>query len=106
MLAAPPADGHEDKRDIDESEDAVDGAENGAALHIVDERAEQQIGGVHEPEDEGRSEARVPGPPNSPDGFGPDGAGDEDDGGEGESGFCGGDSGPIGAGIAADEIES
>src|SRR5208283_4154739 len=76
-----------DQRHINESEDAEERAEQCAAVRLFDESAQQQIGNVKQPEHEGGSQARVPSPPDAPDGMRPDRSGDEDDGGEGEAHF-------------------
>ena len=101
-MAAPPANGHEDDGHVGESEDAVGGGDDGATIRLFDEIADEQIGDVHEPEDEGGGEARVPGPPDSPDGARPDGAGNKHDGGEGETGFGGSDLTPAMLRLAED----
>ena len=95
MLRAPPADGAKDEGHVEESEDAEERAEQGAAIGLFDEGAKEEIGDVEEPEDERGGEARVPGPPDTPDGMSPDGSGDEHDGGEDEADFGGRDGEPI-----------
>jgi len=80
MLRAPPANGKEDERDVEESENAEQCAQKSAPVGLLDEGAEKQIGNIEQPQDESRGKARVPGPPDTPDGVGPNGAGDEDNG--------------------------
>src|SRR5579863_5935564 len=95
MRGAPKAVGDVNERDINISKDAEDGRKSGAALGLVHKTAEQDVGNVEEPEDEGGRKAGVPSPPNTPDGMGPDGAGDEANGAADHSDFRAGNAEPV-----------
>src|SRR4051812_22403615 len=71
-----------DQRNIEESDDAVDGADDGAALAGFDGHADGEVDDVQKPEDEAEGESRAPGPPLAPGALAPDHAGEEDDGAE------------------------
>src|SRR5215469_4828730 len=104
MLGAPDANRKIVERDAEKNENAEDGGRGGAALEIVDKRAQDQIGDVQNPENQRQRQAPVPCPPNAPDGMRPDRSGDEDDGPKCETDFDGGDGEPVPFGLALPEI--
>src|SRR6516164_7428133 len=69
MLCAPPANGKEDERNVEESENAEQRAQKSAPVGLLDEGAEKQIGNIEQPQDESRGKARVPGPPDTQTGW-------------------------------------
>src|SRR5438552_2162688 len=91
MLGAPPLDGKDDDRDVDEGEDVEDGGKSRALRRLFDGAAQHQVARVKEPADQGAGEPRVPGPPDAPDDAAPEGARDQIGGEEGESDFRDGD---------------
>src|SRR3974390_792920 len=105
VLCAPPANRKKDERNVEKSENAEQGAEEGAAIGLFNQRTEQQVGNIEEPEDEGGGEPGVPGPPDAPDRMGPDGAGNEYDGDTREAHFRAGDAKPIVLLIALPDVQ-
>src|SRR5258708_36104440 len=101
MLGPPPPNGAVNKRNVNESEYSKKRAKQCAAVGLFDQRAQEQVGNVEQPQNEGGSKPRIPGPPDAPHGMRPDGAGDQHDRCEGKADFGGGNSEPIPARLAA-----
>src|SRR5208283_3748838 len=95
MLGAPPANGKKDQRNIEKGENAEESAEECAAAGLLDERTQEQVGNVKQPEHEGGSQAGIPGPPNAPNGMSPNGPGDENNGDAGQADFSTSDAEPV-----------
>ena len=108
MLGAPPADGHEDDGDVDGGEDGEDRGE-GSDLSGWGHLAGEEVADVEEPEDEGAGEARVPGPPDSPDGTGVEHAGEQHEGAVEDGDLGGGEGEGVGGegleGVAVAQVE-
>src|SRR5271156_717162 len=104
MLGAPETIGQIDERDIERRENCEDGGEGCFLFGIFYQAAQQQVGDEEQPEDEGRGELRVPGPPDAPDGTGPERAGDEAYGAAHDPDFDAGDAEGVPLAFAGDEI--
>src|SRR5579885_226154 len=73
MLGAKNADGKVNDGNVHECKNSEYGCKRSAARGLFHEVAQQQVGDVKEPQDERRGQPRVPCPPDSPNGLGPNG---------------------------------
>src|SRR5579875_3534902 len=71
MLRPPPANGQGVERDIRKADDSSHGVQQRRPAGIDKETAHQQISHEKQPKDEGERQARIPSPPDAPDGFRP-----------------------------------
>lgn len=75
-------DGEVDEGDIEEGDDAIDGADAGAARGRSDDGSQDEVEEIESEEDKAEGEAGAPGPPEVPGAVRPDHAGGEHDGAE------------------------
>src|SRR5579872_6634265 len=106
MLRAPNANRQIVERDAEKDEDAENSGENGAAFRVCDQRAENQVRDVEQPQNQGERQTPIPRPPNAPDRMRPDWAGDEHDAPKGEAYFGGGNGEPVPFGITLGKIRN
>src|SRR4029077_4081633 len=104
VLRAPNAIRQINEWDIEKCKDAKNSGKRGATLRIFEQATQQEIRNIEQPEDERAGEARVPGPPDTPDRAGPDRAGDQHNRAAGNSYFPAGDPKPVPLGMASNEI--
>src|SRR5438552_2870695 len=100
MLRAPPPNRKINQRHIQKGKNPEQGAKERTFVRLFKHGAQQQVRGIQQPEYEGESQTRIPGPPDSPHRVRPDRPSDQHDGNEHQAHFCGGNAQPVPLGLA------
>src|SRR4029077_10699188 len=87
MLRAPPANRAENDRHVNEGKNSKQRAQQSTAIRLFDQRAQQKIRNVQQPQNKCRSKPRVTATVNAPPGLGPDRSRNQNNRGEHQPNF-------------------